>query len=435
MTSKLWYLTKVSLKKKMGTKWFVVVNLLLAIAIVGIVNIDSVIQAFGGDFNRPLELYLLDETNESNEIFLQNMNALIEEEEDEKIEIKEVTKSLEEAKEDLEKEDQVLVVLKEDETNYLKAEVISCRKINSLSYQKIITAINNTKATYALAKSNIDPIELQKLAAQPEIKRVVLNDEKSVDEQMETVMSSIFPTLILPFFMLAIILVQMIGAEICEEKTTRSMEIIISNVSPKVHFISKILSSNIFVLSQGLLLILYAGLGVLLRGGSPVMSNTSSMGELVGSLWQTLEASGITSMLGYLIPLAIALILLSFLAYSLVSGILASMTVNMEDYQQILTPIMMVTMVGYFLAIMSGLFDGSIFIRILSYVPFLSALVSPALLLLGQIGIGDVIISIVVLGVFDFLLMKYGLRVYKEGILNYSTDKVWSKLRKAVKTK
>ncbi len=47
----------------------------------------------------------------------------------------------------------------------------------------------------------------------------------------------------------------MVGGEICEEKTTRSMEIIISNVSPKMHLFSKVLASNIFVITQGALLI------------------------------------------------------------------------------------------------------------------------------------------------------------------------------------
>ena len=38
-----------------------------------------------------------------------------------------------------------------------------------------------------------------------------------------------------------------VDSEINEEKTTRSMEIIISNVSPKIHFLSKIISSNLFL--------------------------------------------------------------------------------------------------------------------------------------------------------------------------------------------
>ena len=39
MKSKLWYLTSVSLKRKIKTKWFLIVNIILAVAIIGIINI------------------------------------------------------------------------------------------------------------------------------------------------------------------------------------------------------------------------------------------------------------------------------------------------------------------------------------------------------------------------------------------------------------
>ena len=111
------------------------------------------------------------------------------------------------------------------------------------------------------------------------------------------------------------------------------------------------------------------------------------------------------------------------------------MTVNMEDYQQIQTPVMLVSILSYYLAIMAGVFNGSIFIKVLSYVPFISCLLSPALLVLGQISIIDVIISIVILIVFNIFVFKRGIRIYKEGILNYSNEKVWSKFKKIIRNK
>ena len=74
--------------------------------------------------------------------------------------------------------------------------------------------------------------------------------------------------------MLVIFLVQMIGAEINEEKQTRSMEVIISNVSPKVHFFSKLLASNGFVIMQGLLLLVYAGIALLIKDSLSVESTS-----------------------------------------------------------------------------------------------------------------------------------------------------------------
>ena len=51
MSKKFWYLTRVSLKKKIGSKWFLVTNIILALAVIGIININSIIKFFGGDFS------------------------------------------------------------------------------------------------------------------------------------------------------------------------------------------------------------------------------------------------------------------------------------------------------------------------------------------------------------------------------------------------
>ena len=45
---------------------------------------------------------------------------------------------------------------------------------------------------------------------------------------------------------------------------------------------------------------------------------------------------------------------------------------------------------------MAGMFKGAIFIRVLSYFPLISAILSPSLLVLGQIGIIDVLASIII---------------------------------------
>jgi len=230
---------------------------------------------------------------------------------------------------------------------------------------------------------------------------------------------------------LIIFLVQMIGGEICEEKTTKSMEIIISNVSPKTHLFSKVLASNLFIILQGLLLVVYAVIGVLISTKGQGIEMTSEMTGIIS----TIKETGMLNQLIALIPATLILMVLSFIAYSLIAGILASMTTNMEDFSQIQTPIMLVLLAGYYLAIMAGMFDGSTLIKVLSYLPFLSCLISPSLYMIGQITMVDVIISIIILILFIIAMTKYGLRVYKVGILNYSNEKIWTRFLKALKSK
>lgn len=436
MTSKFWYLTGISLKKKMKTKWFLLANLLLLVVIVGLINMDSIISFFGGDFNDKNELLILDNTEYTTEVFKINLdeaNKVLGN--DFEIEVNTYTKSEEELKEELKDTDKVVIVFEEDSDSYIKAKLISEQKIDSLYYQTLIQALTTTKTQIAMSLTNIDLEELEKINTPINIERIILDDEaKNEEESMAMIMGTVFPTVILPFFMLVIFLVQMIGTEINEEKSTRSMEIIISNVSPKTHFFSKVLASNIFVITQGLLLIIYAVIGLLVKNLT-ISTTASSITDSLGQVWNTLTTSGLVDKFYYVIPLTLILMLLSFLAYSLVAGILASMTVNVEDFQQIQTPIMLISLLAYYLAIMAGMFEGSVLIRVLSYVPFISCLLSPALLVIGQITVVDVLISIVILIIFIVLAIKYGLRIYKVGILNYSTDKMWHKIFTAAKTK
>ena len=440
MTSKFWYLTGLSLKKKIKSKWFFIANILLAVLIIGLINIDSIIQFFGGDFDQKTEIVLLNQTDYSDiqktfENYIEEYNQLLTTESETSIET--FSGNQQDLEKELAKSDKIGIIFTDDEDNYLQAKVISDQKIDTMIYQLLVQALSSTKTEVAMSLTDIDLEELEKINTPITIDRIILDDAaQNEDENMSLIMGTVFPTVILPFFMLVLFLVQMIGTEINEEKSTRSMEIIISNVSPKVHFSSKVLASNVFVITQGVLLILYAGIGLFLRNmlvtGSSLISGITT--EISG-VWQTLVETGFVDKLVYIIPITLILMILSFIAYSLVAGILASMTVNMEDFQQIQTPIIMISLVGYYLAIMAGMFEGSIFIRILSYVPFLSCLLSPALLVIGQISIVDCLISIAVLIVFLYFTIKYGLKIYKVGILNYSTDKMWHRLFKAAKSK
>ena len=421
MNKKFWYLTKMSFNKKAKSKWFIITNIILLIFIVALFNISTIIEFFGGDFDSKTKLIVVDNASVY-DIFDANLETL---NEDDDFEITLGNENVKDIKEKL-SNDELIVVINGDNEEYLTSELISNEKIDSLTYQIILQALNSTKSVVGMMSEGIDANVLANISSNITIERTILTDEN-----MDMVMSTVFPTLILPFFMLIIFLVQMVGGEICEEKTTRSMEIIIGNVSPKMHLMSKVLASNLFVILQGILLILYCVIAYLVSlalGGSSIGSMVD-----VGSILDMLNLSSIGSSLIIVIPIAIVMIILSFVAYALVAGMLASMTVNIEDFNQLQTPIMLISLAGYYLAIMAAMFDGSIFIRIISYLPFLSVFISPTLFILGQVTVIDMIISLVVLILFIYVMLKFGLKVYKAGILNYSSGKVWSKLFKAIR--
>lgn len=421
MTRKFFYLVKLSFNKKLKSKWFIAVNIILALSLFALFNLNSIITFFGGEFDKPLKVLVYDKTNISYPYLKNNIDSLTNELEDKKIVVKSVSNENKKIK-----DDEILISLNLDD-NLLKAKVISDKKIDSSVYQVIYQGLNATKQQVLMERLNLDTNTLALLSTSIDIDRVVLSDKKSQDENMSLVMSTVFPSLILPFFMLIIFLVQMVGGEICEEKTTKSMEIIISNVSPKVHLLAKIIANNLFVLLQALLLFIYGLIAFFISSRNGSLNIPSE----ITSVWDSLSASGLINDIVSLLPFLLVLIILSFLAYSLLAGILASMTTNIEDFQQLQTPIVFILLAGYYLAIMAGMFQGSIFLKIAGYIPLISCLLAPTLYIMGEISILDILIAIILLIGLLYLLIRYGMKIYKVGILNYSNEKVWSKFIKA----
>ncbi len=437
MKNKLKFLVNMSLRRKIKTKWFVLANVIFALLIVGLFNVDTIINAFGGDFDDAQKVYVVDNSNEEYKTFdilkkqseeYKNMTN----NSDEAFDFKRTKKDAKEIIED--DKDAWVLVIDNDSENVIRAKLVSEGYASATEYAQITMIMNNVKSTLALAESNISASELAKVSDPIELDREILDEnKKSEAESTQMIMSTVFPLVILPFFALTIFLVQMVGAEVNDEKTTRGMEIIISNVSPKVHFFSKVIASNLFVLIQGALLIAYAAIGIGIRtysGSNNILGATSFD---ISSLLDGIVSSDVTAQLGYVIPLALVLMILTFIGYALLAGILASMTTNTEDFQQLQMPIVILSLVGYYLAMMAGVFDGSLFIKIFAFVPFISAILAPSLLILGQMGIFEFVIAIILMILTNYILIKYGLRIYKVGILNYSSKGLWKKMFKALR--
>ena len=430
MKTKAWFLIKQSIKKKMDTKWFKVVNVLLCILLIGVINIDKIINVFGGDFKETINIYLTGDNN-----YLEGFNAYFDTNKkilnDERTyNITYTNDNLNSLKEKINDTDDIVVNINYDLVDYLKADIISYNKIDTVTYNLLSTCLTGMKSSIALNSNGLSSEELAKITSPISINRVVTNEKEITASEDATSMSLI--VFLVPFFMLIVLLVQMIGAEINDEKTTRGMEIIISNVPAKVHFLSKIASSTIFVIAQSLLLFLYGIIGILLRGGLNLGSGQSN---IIGNLVESLKNSGTLTILAKGAPVLIIIFLLSFFIYATLAGVLASMTTSTEDFQQLQTPLMIILMLGYYIGIMASAFKGSIFIKIISYIPFLSSMVAPITYILGETTIVDLVISMMILGLSCVILFKYGIRVYKVGILNYSSKDLWKKVFKSLRIK
>ena len=427
--NKLGFLTKYSLGKKIKSKWFVVVNIIILLVISALINMDSIIKLFGGDFNNNEEILVIDNIGvleTFKDIYAINNEYLKSET---KYSIEEYKEGYDSAIEEIKDTDKILIVIDKDETNYITSKLITNSSMDTITYTIISNTLDSVKREEVLKSYNITNEMYEKIESKVEVERIILDSENTDDNMLTNLVVTIIT---MPFFFLTVYLVQMIGAEINEEKSTKSMEIIISNVSAKTHFISKIISSNVFVLIQGALLIIYCIIGIIIRyfvSGSII----NSLPVELTTLGSTLSSSGIMDNIKIALPLMLLLLIITLFAYSIVSGVLASVTTNMEDYQQIQTPIVLILLAGFYLSSLASIFKGSIFIKVASYIPFISSLLAPTMYALGEFSLFDMLISILLMVVTILLLMKYGFRIYKVGILNYSDNNLWKKIFKSMK--
>ncbi len=433
MKTKCKFLIKQSLKKKMDTKWFKIANLFVLILLIGIINIDRIISFFGGDFESVTKIYVVDKA-ESYSLFASSFTALKDNLEDlGNYELENASKSVEELKEEIKETDNIILEIRPSDTEYLIANVISYNSIGMVTEQLLQTSLNSIKSHVVLEKTGISENEIAALTSNVSLNKEIMNESDTQNQDL--VSSSLILVLIVPFFLLITMLTQMIGAEINDEKSTRSMEIIISNVSPKIHFLSKIIASTAFVLVQACIIIVDVVIGIMLRFLLTKSLGASENVSFVLELINGIKDSGILDLLGKCLPIMFVLFLCSFVLYAIVAGVLASMTTNIEDYQQLQAPLMILLVVGYYVAIMASTFNGAIFIKILSYIPMLSFLIAPVLFLLGQTTLLELGISTVICILFTCFIFHYGLRIYKVGILNYSSQDLWKKIFKSVKEK
>lgn len=440
MRSKLNFLINMSFMKKVKSKWFLVANIVIALLIVAITNIDSIINLFGGDFNSTTQIYILDDTNIIGNSFEENLKVYEKNLYGENSSYYEVVIAEESSKEIVEKikeeENNSILIEIYNENDNLKAKLTSFATLDTYDYQLISGALNTTTSMYTLNSIGLTEEQYNKITQGIQIDREILSENvNSEDENMEMIITTVFPIIILPFFMLTIFLIQFIGTEVNDEKSTKSMEIIISNVSPKTHFASKIISNNLFIIVQVILMIIYAIIGLGIRkliGGDGIING---IGTEVSNVINTITTGSLGDKLVPIIIFTIILMILTFLAYSLMAGILASMTTNAEDYQQVQAPMVIILLLGYYLSMVAGMFEGSLFIKVLSFLPLISAILSPSLLVMGQIGMIEIIISTIIMIITNYLLIKYGLRIYKVGILNYSSTGMWKKMFKSLKNK
>lgn len=228
--------------------------------------------------------------------------------------------------------------------------------------------------------------------------------------------ASYFILLMFMYFML-IMYSNVLVVDIATEKGSKMIEFIFSSVSAKDYFAGKILGNFFAIIVHSILYIIFGAISYFIIKSKGLLDfikidfsldKTSLM--IIGEIF--------------------IFIILSLLAYMIIAAMLGSLASKQEDASKVATPLML-TIVGAFMVAMIFMNRSvNLFVKIASFIPYISVFFMPLRLIKGSAGIIEGGLSLIILALSLYITYILASKVYKKHILNYSADSIFTRKRK-----
>ena len=305
------------------------------------------------------------------------------------------------------------ILLKVEDTMPLTATAESDNEISSTQQAEIETALDSVNRSMVVNSLNLTEEEADLMAAEIDVD--FQTAETAAEEASGGAMEMeepnylnivIFYITVFVMFFVVINYASQIGTEIAMEKSSRVIEMIVSSVSPVNHLFAKILAIICVSLTQLFFFIVTIIAVIYLVDIGAIISEFG------------LEANDRTLPM---IIYSLVFLLLGLVLYLSVSALLGSFVSRMEDLQQALLPITLMSIGGMYLGMFNLFNPESLLVRITSYFPFFTPFVMPLRVLDSETSHMTVIIGIIIIIVTIIISVYFAARIYKGSIL--STDK------------
>jgi len=194
------------------------------------------------------------------------------------------------------------------------------------------------------------------------------------------------------FMMSAIGFGSTIAQSTVQEKQTRIVEILLSAVPARSLLAGKILGNSALALGQTAAIAAVAVVGLVVTGQD----------DLLG-------------LLGAPVVWFVVFFAVGFVLLAAVFAASASLVSRIEDTGPVLTPVMMLTMIPYFLVVFFN--DNQTVLTVMSYVPFSAPVGMPVRLFLGEAAWWEPLVSLAVLAASAVAVIVLAARVYERSLL------------------
>lgn len=397
---------------KLKTKSFIITTLLTVVIVLVLTNLTNIIAIFDKNDGKE-NVAVLDETGQLFDPFNKQVRAI-----NKDINLTIFQGSEAEAEKAVEKGTYQGIVLLGLNDERLPIATYKAKSIaDSSLFTDLQTSLQQVKTMLAASQIQLTPVQLEKLYEPVSFKKIALEKNAKTEEELNQARGLVYVLLFIIYFSV-IMYANMIAMEVATEKSSRVMEILISSVSPIKQMFAKIIGIGLLSLTQ---------LAVFLSVG--YFSLTQNMESLKEGFFGVYGFDNIP--LGTIIY-SVVFFILGYFLYATLAAFLGSLVSRIEDVQQMITPMTMLVVAGFMIAMFGLGKPDAPFITVTSFIPFFTPMIMFLRVGMLTIPVWEAIAGIAILVATIVFLAIFGARVYRGGVLMYGQSNSFKDIKKAL---
>ncbi|MBO1212753.1 ABC transporter permease [Staphylococcus nepalensis] len=409
---KFWATFSLTYKSKVKTKSFMIFTAIVVILMLVAANINKIVDLFD---DGPDTIGVVTNQEQIYKAVKDQSNQL-----DGEAKFKQVTEAQAQQQVKNEKLDKAYVIQLHD-SNKLTGKILSKDTVSKQDEQKLQTTLTTMQTNLTASSLNLSQDELKQLQSQSKVSSEVVSDkanESNLSESQKTFNTVIVYAGVMLMFFIIINYANQVAMEIATEKTSRVIEMIITSVSPVTHILAKLtgviavaLTQIIIFVAAAILCILVFDIGDMLKGFD-IQPNELTV---------------------QLIIVGVISLIVGILSYIILAAILGSITARIEDINQSLMPMTLISMIAFYIALFSVINPDTTLAKITSFIPLISPFIMFVRASTPDVMTWEIVVSIALSIIMIFILLYIAVRSYKDTILSF--DKGLLKSIKRVFTK
>ncbi|UOY88417.1 ABC transporter permease [Bacillus glycinifermentans] len=416
--NKFWIVLFHTYTSKLKTKSFIISTAITLALVLVVTNLGNIISMFDKDGGEPDKIAVIDQSNQLYETFSQQLKMA---DKDDELELVKADKPEKELEKDV-RDDELsgILILSKDRKGELTGTYKALDIADSSAVSTMEQALSQTKIAVGTAELNVPSDKLNKLFKPVKVKSVALKEGAKTEEELQKASGLVYIVLFV-IYMSVVMYASMIATEVATEKSSRVMEILISSVPPVQQMFAKLFGIALLGLTQ---------LAALFLAGYLSLTGNREAGGASELIKGFLDMSGVpVSTLVY----GVIFLGLGYFLYATLAAFLGSVVSRIEDVQQTISPMILLVVAGFMIAMFGLNAPDSTFITVTSFIPFFAPMIMFLRVGMLDIPFWEAALGIGITAATIVILAIIGARVYKGGVLMYGSGGGLKNIKQALR--